>query len=398
MLLGEKCAEQRVGFPLDRRYPMARILAFLKEGFSARQFSSLLFILDLLLSSEIKTFSCAQGKSESAFSRFLGVYRWDLPSIEEARKQEHWAQVATYMKECHIPRLTLRLILDEIVVPKSGTAFDRLGVHYSSTLDKTVPGHCFVVLYASIGPFRFPLDYRWYVNEEYCEEAELEFKTKPQHGLELLHAFEMPSQIQIRQIELLVDGGYAEKEIFDYALAEEWHMYTRVASDSILEEIAFVGVAGKEYHKTLAQIKSGESVTPAYLGHPVKVVRQKGSKGPKYLMTNNLEASNSKIRKRAKLRWEIEVFFRRIKQHLGFGAYRVRKWQAIDKYILCVWLAYMVAVVEAPPPLDGDLMLLRNHQKILAWRMLQATMPEYLLARLLLLKSCLNYLILSVLL
>lgn len=377
---------------------MARILAFLKEGFSARQFSSLLLILDLLLSSEIKTLSCAQGKSESAFSRFLGVYRWDLSIIEEARRQEHWAQVATYMKECHIPRLTLRLILDEIVVPKSGTAFDRLGVHYSSTLDKTVPGHCFVVLYASIGPFRFPLDSRWYVNEEYCEEAGLEFKTKPQHGLELLQAVEIPSGVKVRQIELLVDGGYAEKEIFDYAVAEDWHMYARLASNSILEEIAFVGVAGKEYPKTLAQIKSGQIVTPAYLGYPVKVVRQKGSKGPKYLMTNNLEASNSKIRKRAKLRWEIEVFFRRIKQHLGFGAYRVRKWQAIEKYILCVWIAYMVATVEAPLPPDGDLMLLRDHQKILAWRMLQATMPEYLLARLLLLKCSLNHLIVRLLL
>ena len=101
--------------------------------------------------------------------------------------------------------------------------------------------------------------------------------------------------------------------------------------------------------KTLSQVKSGEIVTPSYLGQQVKVVRQRGEKGPRYLMTNCLTASNSKVRKRARLRWEVEVFFRRSKQHLGFGDYRVRRWQAIEKYILLVWIAYMIALSEPPP-------------------------------------------------
>lgn len=365
---------------------MERILSCFERCFSKRQFTSLLFILNLLLASERKQLSCAEGKSESAFSRFFGKYKWDPEAVNAVRIQEHWDQVVAYMKKCHIPRLILRLILDDTVVPKSGKAFDRLGVHYCSTLDKTVRGHCFVVLYAVIGPFRFPVDYRWYLNEAYCPEAGMAFKTKPQLALEMLQAFRIPETVRGSAIELLVDGGYAEKEILDYAAEEGWHFYARLASNRLLEEIQFVGVGGKPYAKPLSQVKSGEMVTPSYLGQKVKVVRQQRGKAARYLMTNCLTASNSKVRKRAKLRWEVEVFFRRSKQHLGFGDYRVRRWQAIDKYILSVWIAYMIALSE-PPPSGEDSMTLIAHQQVMAWNMLQCRMKEYLLAKLLILKA-----------
>jgi len=368
---------------------MERILSCFERCFSKRQFTSFLFILHLLLASERKQLSCAEGKSESAFSRFLGIYPWDREAVNEARIREHWDQVEAYMKEYHIRHLILRLILDDTVVAKSGTAFDRLGVHYSSTLDKTVSGHCFVVLYASLGPFRFPVDYRWYLNEAYCPEAGMEFKTKPQLALEMLQEFTFPATVQVSSLELLVDGGYAEKDILDYADSEGWHFYARLASNRNLEEIQFIGVGGKKYSKTLAQVQSGDVVTPSYLGQKVKVVRQRGEKGPRYLMTNCLTASNSKVRKRAKLRWEVEVFFRRSKQHLGFGDYRVRRWQAIEKYILLVWIAYMIARSE-PPPSGGEPMTLIEHQQVIAWKMLQSRMKEYLLAKLLILKACLD--------
>jgi len=372
---------------------MEKILLCFECYFSMRQFSSLLFVLHLLLASEKKVLSRAEGKSESAFSRFFGVYKWDPKGVEEARRAAHWAQVSQYVEQHHIHRLTLRLIIDDTVVSKSGKAFDRLGIHYSSTLNKEVNGHCFVVLYAVIGPFRFPLDYRWYLNEKCCPQAGMEFKTKLQLAVEMLKALVIPSSMPIPTIEVLLDGAYAEKEVLDYVDAQGWHFYARLASNRTLEEIQFVGVAGKPYPKTLAQVKSGEVVTPAYLGLKVKVVRQRGDKHPRYLMTNCLKASNSKVRKRAKLRWEVEVFFRRIKQHLGFDQYRVRSWQAIDKYILTVWIAYMIALSESPPSSNGVLLTLEQHQQMLAWNMLKSKMKAYLLAKLMLEKTILDLLL-----
>ena len=114
---------------------MERILSCFERCFSERQFTSFLLILPLLLASERKHLSCAEGKSQRAFSRFLGLYEWDPKVVNEARIQEHWAQVEAYLQQDPLPRLTLRLILDAPVVPKSGTAFDRLGIHYSAPLD-----------------------------------------------------------------------------------------------------------------------------------------------------------------------------------------------------------------------------------------------------------------------
>lgn len=377
---------------------MDQILSCFEPYFSKRQFSSLLFVVHLLLASEKKQLSRAEGKSESAFSRFFGVYVWDRQTVEAARRQAHWSEVEAYVKQHRVHRLTLRLILDDTVVPKSGEAFDRLGIHYSSTLDKQVKGHCFVVLYAAIGPFRFPVDYRWYLNEDRCPQAGMVFKTKLALAVEMLTELLLPSTVPIRTVDVLLDGGYAEKEVLDYIVAQGWYFYARLAANRTLEEIQFVGVGGKKYPKKLSHIKSGEVVTPSYLGQKVKVVRQRGENHPRYLMTNCLTASNSKVRIRAKMRWDVEVFFRRIKQHLGFGAYRVRRWQAIEKYILAVWIAYMIARSEAPPTPDGVLLTLEEHQQILAWRMLQATMKPYLLAKLILVRDILDRLLIPMLL
>ncbi len=294
--------------------------------------------------------------------------------------------------------MTLRLIIDDTVVPKSGKAFARLGIHSSSTLNKEVSGHSFVVLYAALGPFHFPGGYRWYLNEPWCPQAHLTFKTKLTLAVELRKEVTIPSTLPIGTIEVLLEGGYAEKEVLDYVIAQGWHFYARLASNRTLEDLQFVGVAGKVYTKKLAHVKSGDVVTPSYLGQKVKVVRQRGEKHPRYLMTNCLTASNSKVRKRAKLRWEVEVFFRRIKHHLGFGEDRVRRWQAIEKYILTVWIAYMIALSESPASMEGVLLTLEEHQKVLAWKMLQIKMKEYLLAKLILLKVVLDQLLIPLLL
>ncbi len=75
---------------------MEQILSCFERSFSKRQFTSLLVVLNVLLASQKKLLSCAEGKSESAFSRFFGVYKWDRKAIEEARRREHWAQVEAY--------------------------------------------------------------------------------------------------------------------------------------------------------------------------------------------------------------------------------------------------------------------------------------------------------------
>ena len=60
---------------------MEQILSCFEKYFSKRQFTSLVFVLNLLLASQKKLLSSAEGKSESAFSRFFGVYVWDREAV-----------------------------------------------------------------------------------------------------------------------------------------------------------------------------------------------------------------------------------------------------------------------------------------------------------------------------
>ena len=120
--------------------------------------------------------------------------------------------------------------------------------------------------------------------------AGLEFKTKPQLALEMLKEVIFPPTLPIGPLELLVDGGSAEKDLLDYAASEGWYFYARLASNRTLEEIQGIGVMGKKYSKTLAQVKSGEIVPHYYQGQKVKRVRQRGEKGPRYLMNYGLRA------------------------------------------------------------------------------------------------------------
>ena len=171
------------------------------------------------------------------------------------------------------------------------------------------------------------------------------------------------------------------------------------AGNAALALSAYCAQAGIDCNVYLPSSASDRIVEECRLyGAKVKVVRQRGKNGPQYLMTNCLTASNSKVRKRAKLRWEVEVFFRRIKHHLGFGKYRVRRWQAIEKVILTVWIAYRIALSESPASLEGVLVTLEEHQQILAWEMLQSRMKDYLLTKLILLKIVLDQLLIPLLL
>jgi len=170
------------------------------------------------------------------------------------------AQVEASLQQDHLPGLTL--LLDEVVASKSGKAFAWLGVRSSSPFDKTVRGPCFVVFYAVLGPFRFPVPYRRYLNEASCPAAGLEFKPKPQLALELLKEFTFSPTLAIGPLGLFVAGGSIEKDLPDYAGSEGGHFYARLASPRILEALQYPGVLGKASYKPLSQGKSGDVVTP----------------------------------------------------------------------------------------------------------------------------------------
>ena len=64
------------------------------------------------------------------------------------------------------------------------------------------------------------------------------------------------------------------------------------------------------------------------------------SKKCMFLVSNDIMMDGMKIFEYYKKRWNIEVFYRDCKQHLGMGEYQVRKLDAVVIHLHLVFLAY----------------------------------------------------------
>ena len=72
----------------------------------------------------------------------------------------------------------------------------------------------------------------------------------------------------------------------------------------------------------------------------VLLKKRKNSRKCTILVSNNLVIPGLQILKYYKTRWDIEVFYRDCKQHLGMGEYQTRKLDAVVIHLHLVFLAY----------------------------------------------------------
>ena len=89
-----------------------------------------------------------------------------------------------------------------------------------------------------------------------------------------------------------------------------------------------------------------EEVTISNCGDVVVVFsgKIKELKKVKALVTNMLHLSAVAISRHYSFRWEIEIFFKELKQYLGLGDYQVRPYRAIVRHIRFVCMAYLFLI------------------------------------------------------
>ena len=106
---------------------------------------------------------------------------------------------------------------------------------------------------------------------------------------------------------------------------------------------------------------------------------RKNSRKFKALVTNDLNCPGEDVIKYYKRRWDIEVFYRDCKQHLGMGDYQVRGLGPVVIHLQFVFLAYNLLKNCCSP---GILVLLKGVRAIGSiCKRLKAWMLELLLSR-----------------
>lgn len=240
--------------------------------------------------------------------------------------------------------------LDDTILEKSGPHMEGAGWFYDHTTGKKVWGYNFVSTFYSNGEESIPLSFASYVKSDVTERH---FKTKLQMGRELLEkAF-----IYVRPEVVTFDSWYGAKELFDFLMSRGQTWITEAKTNRVilwenewLQVKKVFGQIPKDRYKRIDSEVEGTrfkwylelEITMKNVGK-IKLVflrKRKNSKTFTALITNNTNLSTSQIIQYYKKRWDIEVFYRDCKQHLGMGECQIRKLDAVVRHLHLVFLAY----------------------------------------------------------
>lgn len=170
-------------------------------------------------------------------SRFLISPAWSVQALAEARYRSYCAEVAPLVAEAHAQQgaqraqqrgrpastvVTGYLILDDSThVKRYAKHMEGLGWHYSSTDQRSMPGHSlFEGVYVVEGR-QYPLSPQMYRQKAVCEREGMPFRSKVELAEETIQTFEaLPGTCT----HGLVDSWYVNKRIWKAVKTRHWDL------------------------------------------------------------------------------------------------------------------------------------------------------------------------------
>jgi hypothetical protein len=282
------------------------------------------------------------GGHQSSLNRFITKPRWDLRQLNALR-----------LRECLHTRKGGILSLDDTLIEKTGKTMMGVGYLYDSAQKKNVLCHDIVSTFYRGSTEQLPLYFEPYVKKEVAEDSGLWFRTKIQIALDLLRQ----SLVQVTPAAIVFDEWYMSQEITDF-IASRSLTWVSQAKTNRLIRFGEVWIGLTAYAQTLpveaftrvnAELDEKRfkwfyetSMVMKNVGMVKLVVlkQRKNSKKYTFLVSNTISLNGMQVLEYYKKRWDIEVFHRDCKQHLGLGEYQVRKLDAVVIHLHLVFLAY----------------------------------------------------------
>jgi hypothetical protein len=282
------------------------------------------------------------GRDQSCLNRFITQPKWDIRKVDNIRQSEFIGK-----------RVGGVLSLDDSILDKWGTNMEGVGYLYDTSVKDNVLCHNIVSTFYSNVDCMVPINFELYLKKETADILDLWFKTKVQIGIELLEK----ALIRVQPEAIVFDSWYFSKELATYIssrnltwvtmaklnrlvfVSDEWCQLSKFWKTIPKDQFTRINVEIDEkrfkwYYETIVAMKNVEKVKIVLLK------KRKNSRKCTVLVSNNLEISGLQILKYYKSRWNIEVFYRDCKQHLGMGEYQTRKLDAVVIHLHLVFLAY----------------------------------------------------------
>ena len=262
-----------------------------------------------------------------------------------------------------VQRETGYLVIDDVVIGKTGTKIDGIQYLYSSAEEATVLGLNAVVLGWTDGNVFIPLTFRFWkrpLNEEEAKKAKRYRKKKP--GERLPRAFDdTPFRTKIelanemlawarrrgfKPTAVLFDAYYLCADVMACLKRWDWDWISRLKGNRRLK-YKEEWVSPKTWVAKAEAVKAPTLQQSVRVGLPgwgevrVMAVKHKADKEARFLVGSNPEWGRDKIDRLYGLRWSIEVCFRDTNQALGLKGCQCRRFQAQENHFALIMLAYV---------------------------------------------------------
>lgn len=290
---------------------------------------------------------------QSSLYRFLAKQDWDAEVVEGQRLAQVNRRVrrAIQAQKKQGEVLPVYLIIDDSLVEKTGKKMEGVAKHRSHKHEnKRVLGHVWVTGQLVVLGQSYPFAWELYRRQAECEAAGAAFFSKPTLALRIVQAF-VP--LLDTQTYVLTDSWYASQELLECCTTRQFHFVGSVkanrkfstAGHHLQVQTWSRSIPASAFERVKVKghwFKGWRSTGKLASGHAVQLLinRRIGHKQWHYLISTDLTLSTATLLTYALTRWEVENFYRVMKQQCGWGDYQMRNLVAIQRHVLLIMLTY----------------------------------------------------------
>jgi len=290
-----------------------------------------------------------QYRDLSCITRFLKESPWCVNRIQRRRIQFLMEKIRRTRAKKGDTRSIVFFVIDDTSCKKDPSTkhMEGLDFHWSHDDGKSVWSHCLVTSHVVTEGYSFAWDFRPYFREEYCQENQLEFKSKNDLAIEMIEAY--PSS-EDEIVYVLMDSWYTSQKMIDACQAKGFHIIAAVKTN---RKISPVGIRIKisDFAAHYIQASDLHSVTVENQGQyhvysyegPLAEIENvrvllswenefKANEMPFCILCTDLSLDLVTILRYYHVRWHIETGYRYLKELLGFDQYQLLSFKAIQRF------------------------------------------------------------------
>lgn len=328
----------------------------------------------LLVCEDTKTLAAlqrqfVQAPDASNMADFLRISPWQANDVRDALRQYQVTRLLTEAEKTNAP-LVIYINIDDSLGEKDKATrhIQAVDWHYDhSESTKSKPRYknafCYLVCTLRVGQLTATVDLRLYLrqktvrrlNRQRSKEERLHYRSKYHIARTILEALR-PLLPKGCKVVVQFDSWYASANLIKYCRRQSWHVTCGLKSNRLLSGKRIDKHAQELRHKWYARV--GVTTTDgdqniyfvrrqdgrlADIPHDVRVFfskRHPRAKALAYFMSTDLSCLTHQVLQGYSWRWSCEVVNFYAKTQLGLADFRVRSYEAVDRYMVVVHLAW----------------------------------------------------------